>query len=78
MSSESQSDTLPSPRLSAYKFKYICRSKCKQFALEFAKVNRAHKFTRVSEEFLLSCEAALRNHIQSRIKSHPSVGKTLM
>lgn len=62
----------------AYKFKYVCKSKCKKFALEFAKINRpSNKFTRVSEDFLISCEVAVKNHIQSRIRSHPSIGKTL-
>lgn len=75
---EPQADVAEVNKRVPHKFKYICRSKCKQFALEFAKANRAHKFTRVSEEFLLSCEIAIRNHIQSRIKSHPSSGKTLM
>jgi len=60
-----------------YRFKYINRSACKKFALEFAKANRAQKFSRVSEDFLISCEVALKNHIQSRVKSHPSIGKTL-
>ncbi len=65
------------PPISKMQFKLICVSKCKAFALEFAEANRAQKFTRVSEEFLISCEAALKSHIQSRIKSHPSKGKTL-
>lgn len=70
----SPNDFVPGP----YKFKYINRSACKKFAIEFAKVNRpANKFSRVSEDFLVSCEIALRNHIQSRIKTHPSNGKTL-
>lgn len=60
------------------KFNLICVSKCKKFALDFAKANRAQAFTRVGEDFLISCEAALKSHIQSRIKSHPSKGKTLM
>ena len=60
------------------KFRLICASKCKKFALDFADANRAKEFTRVSEDFLISCEAALKIHIQSRIKSHPSKGKTLM
>jgi len=61
------------------KFQLICASKCKKFAVEFAKVNRpANKFTRVGQDFLISCEHALKNHIRSRIKSHPSIGKTLM
>ena len=59
------------------KFKLICASKCKKFALEFAKANRAQEFTRVGEDFLISCEVALKNHIMSRVKSHPSKGKTL-
>ena len=61
-----------------YKFRLICVSKCKKMALEYAKANRAKEFTRVSEDFLVSCEAAVLTHIQSRIKSHPSKGKTLM
>lgn len=61
-----------------YKFRYINKSACKKFAVEFAKVNRpANKFTRVSEDFLISCEIAVKNHIQSRVKTHPSNGKTL-
>ena len=59
-------------------FKLICASKCKKHAVELAKAIRpCNKFTRVSEEFLLSCEAALKAHIHSRIKGHPSKGKTL-
>ena len=73
----STENTTPTKRI-PYKFQYICKSKVKKFALEFAKVNRpANKFKRCSEEFLISCEIALKNHIQSRIKSHPSNGKTL-
>lgn len=68
----------PAPTPTKFKFNYICASKCKKLALEFAKANRAQKFTRVSEEFLISCEVALKNHIMSRIKAHPSKGKTLM
>lgn len=64
------------------KFRLICASKCKKFALEFAQANpckaRADMFTRVSEDFLISCEVALKNYIMSRIKRHPSKGKTLM
>jgi hypothetical protein len=73
----SESATAPKQKRTPFKFTYINRSKCKKFALEFAKANRAQKFTRVSEDFLISCEAALKQHIQFRVKSHPSVGKTL-
>jgi len=62
-------------------FRLICASKCKKYALEFAKANpaptRAKMFSRVSEDFLLSCEVALKNHIMSRVRSQPSKGKTL-
>jgi len=65
-----------------FKFRLICASKCKKFALEFSKSNpaptKAGKFTRVSEDFLVSCEIALKNHIMSRVKNHPFKGKTLM
>ena len=60
-----------------FKFNLICASKCKKFALEYAKANRAQGFTRVSEEFLIAIEAAVRNSIQNRINQHPSKGKTL-
>lgn len=67
----------PSAKKIAVKYNLIRTSRCKKFALEFAKANRAHKFTRVGTDFLISCEAALKDHIMSRIKQHPSVGKTL-
>jgi len=65
-------------RRAAFKFNYICRSKCKEFALKMAAECRpANKFERVGEEFLIAAEAALKSFIVSRIKSHPSKGKTL-
>jgi hypothetical protein len=66
-----------SPTRPKFQFKLICVSKCKKIALEIAAEHRAKKFTRVSEDFLISCEAALKAHITSRVKTHPSVGKTL-
>jgi hypothetical protein len=64
------------------KFNLICASKCKKFALEIARSNpaeiKAKKFTRVSQEFLLHCEANLKEFIRNRVRSHPSKGKTLM
>ena len=69
--------TTPTPKTRMV-FKLICASKCKKHAVEMARVLRpANKFTRVSEDFLISCEAALKAHIHSRIKAHPSKGKTL-
>jgi hypothetical protein len=63
------------------KFNLICASKCKKFALEVAQAQlgptRSKMFTRVSEDFLVACEANLKNFIHSRVRSHPSKGKTL-
>lgn len=71
-------NTPTSTQKSKYKFRYICVSQCKRLALEIAKTERQFNgFSRVSEDFLISCEAAITNHIRSRIKAHPSKGKTL-
>jgi hypothetical protein len=70
-------ETIVKPIKVRAKFNLICASKCKKLALDIAKTNKFYKFTRVSEDFLISCEVALRNHIDNRVKSHPSVGKTL-
>lgn len=59
-------------------FNLICVSKCKRYALEFAKSNRAQKFTRVGDSFLRRIEVAVKNAIQSEVKHHPSKGKTLL
>lgn len=60
------------------KYRLICASKCKKFALEFARQQiRTKGHTRVSEEFLISCEVALKNHIISRVRMQPTKGKTL-
>ena len=65
------------PRVRA-SLKLICASKCKRHALEMARqIRPANKFTRVSEDFLVACEAALKAFITSRVKTHPSKGKTL-
>lgn len=64
------------------KFNLICASKCKRLALEIAKSSpveqKAKKFTRVNQDFLLACEANLKEFIRNRVKSHPTKGKTLM
>jgi hypothetical protein len=69
---------LPKPSHTRAAFKLICASKCKRHALEMAKqIRPANKFTRVSEDFLVACEANLRAFIANRVRSHPSIGKTL-
>ena len=75
MDIQENTDATTSPN---HKFKFICASKCKKFALEYAKANREQGFTRVSKEFLIAIEVATRNAIQNRINQHPSKGKTLM
>ena len=54
----------------------INRKKVKEFALEMAK-HRAHKFTRVGSEFLVKCEANLREFIRGQVHRLPSKGKTI-
>lgn len=72
---ESPESSLLKPRM---KFNLICTSKVKKYALELAKTQiRTQNHSRVSEEFLLSCEVALKNHIINRVKIQPTKGKTL-
>lgn len=52
-------------------------SKVKRFMIEYATANRAHKFTRVSQETLDKIEEGTRNLIRSHVNSAPSKGKTL-
>lgn len=54
----------------------ISRKHVREFALEMAK-SRAHKFTRVGDDFFLKCEGQLKAYIRSEVQRHPSVGKTL-
>ena len=53
------------------------KSKVKKYMLEFAETNRAHKFTRVSQETLDKVEAAARSAIRNIVTASPSKGKTL-
>lgn len=55
----------------------INKSKVKRFILDFASENRAHKFTRVSQETLDKVEAAARSAARAIVTSAPSKGKTL-
>ena len=56
--------------------KLINKKHVKAFALEMAK-SRAHKFTRVSGDFLLLCEGNLKEFIRNHIRRLPSKGKTI-
>jgi hypothetical protein len=52
-------------------------SQVKKFILEFAAANRAHKYTRVSQETLDRVEAAARSACKAIVTQAPSKGKTL-
>jgi hypothetical protein len=71
----------PKPATVRYKPRYICKSKVKQLALQTAKSQlsdiRQKMFTRVGTSFYEACDAFLANFIASRVRSHPSKGKTL-
>lgn len=54
----------------------INRSKVKELALACAQ-ERARKFTRVSDDFHVAIEAAVRSAIRNRVLTAPSVGVTL-
>jgi len=53
------------------------RRQIKLYALHCAG-GRAHKFTRVGNDFYVKCEAHLREFIQSYIHRLPSKGKTIL
>lgn len=55
----------------------INRAYVKAWALDYARTNRSHKFTRVSEDFLNMVEASTKAFIIHRVQSAPSKGVTL-
>jgi len=56
----------------------LCRTAVRKFLLEAAKQHRPfNKFSRVSEDALISANAALRQWCVSRVKQMPSKGVTL-
>jgi hypothetical protein len=57
---------------------FINRKHVRQYALEWAKLNRAHKFERVSESFLVMVNIKVREIVADRVKRAPSKGVTLM
>ena len=56
---------------------YINKAAVKKLALEYAKANRAGRFTRVGKEFFERINAMVRNVITNEVQRHPSIGKTL-
>jgi hypothetical protein len=58
------------------KVKLISKTHVKKFALAMAE-QRAHKFTRVSGDFYIQCEAHLKEFIRSHVRAMPSKGETI-
>lgn len=56
--------------------KLVSRKHVKLFALAMAE-SRAHRFTRVSGDFYVRCEAVLKDYIRGHVQRLPSVGKTI-
>jgi hypothetical protein len=56
---------------------FINRSSVRRLALDYAKANRAGRFTRVGKEFFSRIDAQVRNIITGEVQRHPSIGKTL-
>lgn len=59
------------------KTRFINAKAVREYALALNSA-QARGFTRVSASFLTSLDAAVANLIAARVRSHPSVGKTLM
>jgi hypothetical protein len=55
----------------------INKAACKKVVLEFAQT-RAHKFTRVGSDVYDHLNDLVLNSIKGIIRSHPSIGKTIM
>lgn len=56
----------------------LCREHVRQFLLDMAKHERPfHKFTRVSEETLITANEHLRVYLIGVVKRLPSKGKTI-
>lgn len=58
------------------KTKLISRKHVKLFALAMAEA-RAHRFTRVGDEFFVRCEGHLKGFIADYIRRLPSKGVTI-
>lgn len=57
---------------------FLCRSAVRELLLELAKRERPfHKFTRVSEETLITANEHLRVYLIGVVKRLPSKGKTI-
>ena len=59
-----------------YKCRYITRAHCKDAALKAAE-KKAHKFTRVGDEFFVWLDGVVARAIAERVQSQPSKGQTI-
>ena len=55
----------------------INKAQLRKFALDAAKEHRHHKFTRVSEDFIVKAEAQMRTWTIAHVKALPSSGETI-
>ena len=53
------------------------KAQLKKYALDAAAANRHHKFSRVSEDFMIKAEAHLRQWVVAHVKNLPSSGETI-
>lgn len=67
----------PTPDWIKRQSRVINRAYCREWALDYARTNRTHPFTRVSEGFLNAVEANTKAFIRDRINRAPSMGVTL-
>ena len=56
---------------------FINRAAVRDFLLEYARANRAHKFERVSSETLQAINEAVRQQMIAHVRRLPSKGKTI-
>jgi hypothetical protein len=56
----------------------VNRKAVRQLSLDCSTKYRSGKFTRVSKSFLEKIDHAVRQAVEIEVKSHPSIGKTLM
>ena len=57
---------------------HINRAKCKKFMLRASEQARGGKFTRVSKDVFDHLDGIIMNYMNEFVRSHPSIGKTLM
>jgi len=57
--------------------RFLNRAQVRRFLLDWAKGTRAHKFTRVSEETLITINELVRQWCVNHVRRLPSKGKTI-